>query len=765
MEKTAVEIAQEAVNKAQIRVGQVEKEVNKCKYLVIRQWFITKGFADSDAASAADDYIQNGDWNFGNISEYELLEFLGSSDILAKAQQNLEAKEQQLLAKEQLLAEKLKEKNLAFEEEMRIKRVKHEENQKFINENKLNFRDSKDTEKYVIHLLEASIKVEDLPNQAKFLDNCLEYRLDRRATKYIPGNSDNVKILLAVSGAGKTRLILELLYHQFGYYFTTSRTENDFGSGDLKACQSLCDKDPDAKKTQYLISLLYFVRAAICNYLIDKGIKEPSQILLAQLHPKAFFGVDIFECIFNELSESARILSTRPIKYFPLAAIDEIQVILETSHVHMVSTLSVLRPFFSPLVCVSKLLTTFPCFLVAGTGINFEYVQEILNQGTAKSGQCLAYEIESPFDALTENEIEVYATQFLAEHNVANYQDIVSRICKFKLCHGRARFLASILDNFMLHGDLDNSFANFTKMLQACDQKIYPLKFYYDDLEKQRNSLDRVIPGQTLRTLLSEGLLQLINKGEFLLSVPQKEAALGIRYGLGFIQSMSQTLYTIRVQEAAVIECLRYLIPFSDLVHQFGKRMGECQNAQMVGYLLEYLVSYTLVASIAGLSTSNQISVSQTALDIYLTGNCPSEIFLPDHMCGPDIIYKSMKTKVIYIVQVKFLSKVLSKQEEANACSTTDPKSFYCKRNGEILKGYEIKRDLILKNLEKLKVDGFTVQRILLVHSISEQASYSQDIRLVTKSTEPLFFDCINPGVWEFLDTLRDNFEKKWKAK
>jgi hypothetical protein len=37
---------------------------------------------------------------------------------------------------------------------------------------------------------------------------------------YNPDEIDNIKLLLAVSGAGKTRMLFELLYSNFGYYFT-----------------------------------------------------------------------------------------------------------------------------------------------------------------------------------------------------------------------------------------------------------------------------------------------------------------------------------------------------------------------------------------------------------------------------------------------------------------------------------------------------------------------------------------------------------------
>ena len=54
----------------------------------------------------------------------------------------------------------------------------------------------------------------DKPYQALFSDNCLEFRLDRRQTTYSLDDEDNVKLLLEVSGAGKTRQLLEMLYFQ-----------------------------------------------------------------------------------------------------------------------------------------------------------------------------------------------------------------------------------------------------------------------------------------------------------------------------------------------------------------------------------------------------------------------------------------------------------------------------------------------------------------------------------------------------------------------
>lgn len=85
-------------------------------------------------------------------------------------------------------------------------------------------------------------------------------------------------------------MILELLHSNFGYYFVCKSSQRDFGSGDLYTCQMYCDSAP--QHVDHFIRLLYFVRAAVCKYLIEKGFKEPWQILLAQRQPIAFFGID-----------------------------------------------------------------------------------------------------------------------------------------------------------------------------------------------------------------------------------------------------------------------------------------------------------------------------------------------------------------------------------------------------------------------------------------------------------------------------------------
>ena len=205
------------------------------------------------------------------------------------------------------------------------------------------------------------IILSDTLTRAKFHDNCLEYRLDKRETNYVPNDANNVKIVLAVSGAGKTRMLLELLYSNFGYYFITKSSVQDFGSQDLRSCHNYCDSKPLLVRT--VIQQLYFVRATICAFLQENGFKKPWQILLAQLHPKEIFGFDIFNKVFQHIMKGNY---DNPVfeEPYPFCAIDEIQISVESEANYSVPGARNKRPFFSPLVLFSKLLYIFPLFIV-----------------------------------------------------------------------------------------------------------------------------------------------------------------------------------------------------------------------------------------------------------------------------------------------------------------------------------------------------------------------------------------------------------------
>ena len=646
---------------------------------------------------------------------------------------------------------------LTVYQEASLGRTKSDE--EFIQTNSLNLRDSSDSLKYLTYILEKAVDNIRDPNSVElhklFRDNCLEYRLDRRTTTYNLDNVDNVKLILAVSGAGKTRMLLELLYSNFGYYFTSKSSQYDFGSGDLNRCHTYCDSHPE--KVESAIHLLYFVRAAVCNYLMEKGFKKPWQILLAQLHPVAFFGVDIFQYVFTTLLKEQVFYTRGNVEHFSFVAIDEIQIFVESADAYNVS-FSRNRPFFSPLVKISKKMGIFPHFLLSGTGINFAYVKEAMESCAMKGQQRTGYEVVSSFHALSREDIKIYTTQFLQEHHVLEVNEIVSRITAFELCHGRPRFVAYILDGYMESKDIDVAIGKFVSGISTVDGQIFPLRFLKRDLDNNIRSLHRPIAGDTLGRIICNGLLEVILKGKLYFTITDDEGAAAIQYGLGFGDVTDGILQRIEIKEQAVVECLRNFIPFADIVKSFALRIAECPKPQMVGYLLEYLVSFALAANHSDKTVADNITMWQKLPYLYLEHGDETQVCFPDHMCGPDIIYKCTNTKTVYIVQVKFV-KGISKQEAVNACDTTDPERFYCKRKGTgVLKGFEQRQLKLRESLTLLQRDGYSLQQMLFIHTGGNQTLFTKGALVITKSSYPEFFNMIGDGIWEFLDSVRSNF-------
>ncbi|KAJ8327526.1 hypothetical protein O5D80_004906 [Batrachochytrium dendrobatidis] len=644
--------------------------------------------------------------------------------------------------------------------------VRSKSDQEFVDANNLALQTPNDAFKYLIYHLERIVNVSRFPNNAVFHDNCLEHRLNRRSTSYAIDDVDNVKLFLAVSGAGKTRMLLELLYSNFGYYFTSKSSQKDFGSKDMYQCRMYCDSKPKlAELTQHAIQLLCFVRVSVCNYLISKGFKEPWQILLAQLHPIAFFGVDLFERLFTTLVKDPGISPTAIINPFPFTAIDEIQDLAEGLCLHCLPGSKTPRPFFSPFVYHSKMMGIFPHFLLSGTGIDFESIKELMESSVMKSGQVTDYVVISDFHPLTKLEVEQYARQFLQDHQVNQLDAIVSRISDFELCHGRPRFVSYILDAYMKSNDIDTAISKFITGISNINGQIFPLRFLKNDLDKGIRSFDRVIDGDTLSRIIRDAFLDAIWEGKMQLKVADNDGANAIRYGLGFGQTVDGTISSIEIQELAVIECLRYFFPFAPIVKSLYQRIGSSFNPQMVGYLMEYLVAFALVANHSGSDAANSIKASRDSASDYLQCDDSSQVCFPDHMCGPDIIYKCANTKTVYIVQIKFVKK-MSKQEAANAYNTTDPERFYCKRNGdgvskklEVLKGFEEKRTYLLSTLSELRKSGYSLQQTLVIHTAEKNPVDVQNMRIINSQNSPQFFDEIGNGVWDFLNLIRNNLQ------
>ena len=114
-------------------------------------------------------------------------------------------------------------------------------------------------------------------------------------------HTQDIGILAAPSGSGKTRSVLEFLSLKWGIYFVTT-TEGNGGSEDfshvigtvMKECRNVPDSDNEVVVWSKFSKLLY-VRLLILSRLLEiKPGLTPFQWLLLQLYPNNYFGKDVF---------------------------------------------------------------------------------------------------------------------------------------------------------------------------------------------------------------------------------------------------------------------------------------------------------------------------------------------------------------------------------------------------------------------------------------------------------------------------------------
>lgn len=416
------------------------------------------------------------------------------------------------------------------------------------------------------------------------------------------------------------------------------------------------------------------------------------------------------------------------------------------------------RPFYSPLVYFSKHIGKFPSFIISGTGINFQTIDELMGTGVMKEKPITSHAVISNSSPLNKGQVAHYSKLILYDHNVDHHtiDAFVAFVSSYDLCHGRARFIAFILDSFLIDRDIDLSITKFVTGISDVDGDLFPLKFYRRDLEENRTSFNKVIGVDTLGRIVCDGLLQYMMTGKAVLHVKGQNASDAVRYGLGFCKINEGVIYAVEIGELAIIECLRSLIPFSNLVESMSSQLASYPKPQMVGFMLEYFVGYALVANVNRNNTDikNRIkSFSGSLLEYIESDSSHNEIFFPDHCCGPDVVYKHQR--IFYMIQVKFVDKI-SKQERVNACHTTDPNYFYWnKKQNCVLKGFQKRRDEIL-----IALGQFSCERFVFLHTTTKTIEGMDGVQVINETEEPNFFDEINLNMWKLLNVIRLKFNE-----
>jgi len=382
--------------------------------------------------------------------------------------------------------------------------------------------------------------------------------------------------------------------------------------------------------------------------------------------------------------------------------------------------------------------------------MNFKYLRELTNSWAFKKS-CLHYQLVSCLEPLNATQVCKYSRFVLDERGFDHglVEDFVEAVSEFPQCHGRARFIAFLLDSFIQDPEHDINDAKHEFIQRITD--AFPLRFY---LEDQQMGLNKIAGSDTLYRMCCEGLTEFMIKGVAHLHIKNDDVSVAIEAGLGFREiSYGGAFSTIVLKELAVIDCLRTLIPFRDVIGRLAQSLTLLPKPHMVGYVLEYLVAFGLVAKLNP-NKLHELKPSKFSFPQYIEFAEPNEIYFPDHCCGPDIVYKHNHS--LYLVQVNFV-KMISRQERMQACNTMDPNYFYWNYKKEtVLKGFEEDRNSILHLL-----DGINCTPMVFLHTEMKIMADMKNMIVINEETCPAFFDAVDKGIWPLLNAMRKKFDEE----
>ena len=423
---------------------------------------------------------------------------------------------------------------------------------------------------------------------ATFKRDCLEFDLGNRLTTPIH-NDNKLQIMVAVSGAGKTRRIYEELYSRPGIFFTCKKQGNG-GSDDLWTCIQHC---VEKRNPQYL-ELVAICRVMILRWMmLKKGITDSRSLLLAQIHPEKVFGGDIFLSLYYELKTQysdyecnwERIRSQNW-----LVAIDEIQTSLKTKNVFVTTGVKD-RPAFSVLLSRFIQYFNFGNIVVSGTGINYTLINELLESSTFKPLP-LDHRI-SDFQPLSQDRAYKFSMNILCNmlgwsHDLANKTaTLISNDPLF--CNARARFTSFILGELAQQNDkyLENAIDSFYEVLRNPGHCWFPIRDW------DKNKGDVVVragkPTETYETVLTNTFMSYLRGREAVIEAAWQDDAFSklISMGIGFV---SESKSGVTLVEKAVECALFTLIPAETVTIYLINEIARDSNRSINGYRFELVV-------------------------------------------------------------------------------------------------------------------------------------------------------------------------------
>ena len=438
------------------------------------------------------------------------------------------------------------------------------------------------TNKFVEERLDNFMSNFPLNPNAEFKRDCLEFDLGHRLTTPIV-NDGKLQIMLAVSGAGKTRRIYEELYSRPGLFFTCKKQGNG-GSRDLEICIEDCVHHKDRK---YLKALV-ISRVMIIRWMMKNGVTAPSSLLLAQIHPDKVFGNDVFHALYCVLRAEFSYYDVGTIFDDWLIAIDEIQSSLKTDCV-FTTTGKTNRPAFSVLITTFTECFGYHRIVVSGTGIKFALMKELLASTTMKS---IPYDRKpSDFEPLSENRVYVFSMKALHEMfgwNEDKAHETATLISKHELfCTARARFTSFLLEKLGEGKSIDTAITDFYEVFSDQASPYFPIQDWDRKKEDPIKRIGHVTA--TYHSQILQALISYLQGKEAVIEASWNDDEISelITMGIGFVSNEGTCVKLVeKAIECALFELITPEIVMRALVNEIARD----SNRSINGYRFELVI-------------------------------------------------------------------------------------------------------------------------------------------------------------------------------
>lgn len=504
-------------------------------------------------------------------------------------------------------------------------------------------------------------------------DACLTLSLDKRLHDYQPDDANNIKLMLAPSGAGKTRTLFELLYQKEGIYLNFSG--NHFPALDVLGCYRMCLEQPERAKS--FMTTLVRSRSAVLSWLKADHAFTPPELLFVQLYPDQVFSCNnVFALVFDYFLRNNHVdydfrYSSR------ILVVDEIQETLAKETIRSYPGFSQQRPLLSPLILSMKYEAR--CFILSGTDISYELLRTCTGSKAMKGMGIFEYCHVNDFIPLDANGVRDYSKWVLSTQtkrvlSSEEIEEIAEAISQSKFAIGRGRFSAFVLDAFIATGNLDLAFEKQEFVIRNTSDPSFPLKFV---TQNPKSLTDIRIGHSTLHDKIVDLYVSALLNGKATVQVNDQDSSSLINYGIGFRKTVGYNQYTIELCEPAVVESIGYVLEFQYYMSKLLGLLIQSPTKGCAGEWFEYIVGAAVVENFKKVEAgSKRPGKSSQILKQYLqsqpTDN--TDWIKPINTCGPDVVY--MVGNEVWFVQAKIGKSF--KMEHAS--ETTDYRYFYCVR-------------------------------------------------------------------------------------